>query len=97
MRKAFFSLITLISLTLFFNCIFDDVVRGKGIVVYLDFEGGFYGIVADDDKHYDPINLPEEYKEDSLRVRFAGKVREDLASFHMWGEIIELFYIERLE
>jgi inhibitor of cysteine peptidase len=69
---------------------------GTGTITYLNFEGGFYGIVADNGKHYDPINLPSEYEESGLRVVFIGKVREDLVSFHMWGELIELISIKKL-
>jgi len=95
-------LIVLFILTSFFIALFGYMLMNKEIVVetgtitYLDFEGGFYGIVADDGEHYDPINLPSEFKEDGLRVMFIGKIREDLGSFHMWGKIIELTSIKKL-
>ena len=68
----------------------------KGTIVFNDFEGGFYGIIGDDGDHYDPLNLPSEFNEDGLRVRFEGIMRGDVASFHMWGNVIELTKIERL-
>jgi len=74
----------------------ENIVEGTGTMKYLDFEGGFYGIVADDGQHYDPINLPSEFEEDGLRVSFRGKIRDDLASIHMWEKLIELIYIEKL-
>ncbi len=54
------------------SCISVDtgIVKGTGTIVYLNFEGGFYGIIADNGEHYDPINLPSEFKKDGLRVRF---------------------------
>lgn len=73
----------------------DGLIHGTGTVVYLSFEGGFYGIVADDGKKYDPINMPEEFKVDGLRVRFTANLT-NYASFHMWGYVVELFFIERL-
>jgi len=73
-----------------------DIVEGTGTMTYLSFEGGFYGIIADDGEHYDPINLPSEFEEDGLQVKFKGKIRDDLASFHMWGHLIELIYIKKL-
>jgi len=73
-----------------------DIVEGKGTIIYLDIECGFYGIIADDGEHYDPINLPSEFEVDSLRVKFKGKIRDDLFSFHMWGTLIELIYIKKL-
>jgi inhibitor of cysteine peptidase len=78
------------------SCDDDETLTQKGTVVYMDLEGGFYGISGDDGKNYDPMNLPGEYKQDSLRVEFKYKKRTDLASFHMWGTIIEIVEIKKL-
>jgi len=45
--------------------------------------------VADDSKHYEPINLPSEFEKDGLRVKFKGKIRDDLVSFYMWESLIK--------
>lgn len=74
----------------------DDLISATGTLRYVSLEGGFYGIVADDSAHYEPINLAEEFQVDGLRVRFEAKPRDDLGSFRMWGRIIELVRIERL-
>ena len=68
-----------------------------GIVRFIEIEGGFYGIITDDGQNYDPINLPEEYKKDGARIRFTAKKTDDQTSFHMWGTIVELTNIEKLE
>jgi len=75
-----------------------DMIDGTGTVKYLSFEGGFYGIVTDNNKfkNLDPINLPLEFRKDGLRVRFKAKIRYDAASFHMWGIIVELLYIRKI-
>ncbi len=70
-----------------------DIVEGTGTIKYLSFEGGFYGIVANNDKHYDPINLPSAFEKDGLKVVFKAKIRRDLYSYHQWGIIVELIYI----
>ena len=44
-----------------------------GTVVYLSFEGGFYGITGDDGRHYDPINLSQDFRIDGLPLRFGVK------------------------
>ncbi|MBN2572339.1 MAG: protease inhibitor I42 family protein [Ignavibacteriales bacterium] len=67
----------------------DDGIE-TGTVRYVELEGGFYGIYADNGEHYDPINLPEEFKIDGLRIEFTFIKRDDLASFHMWGCLIEI-------
>jgi len=76
-------------------------IRGKGTVKYLSFEGGFYGIVGDDGNHYDPLNLPQEFRVEGLRVRFKATrdhaiMTDHMVSFHMWGYIVKLISIERL-
>ena len=65
-------------------------VSGAGTVQYIDLEGGFYGIVADDGTQYLPLNLPEEFSEDGLAIEFTGFVREDVATIQQWGTPLEL-------
>lgn len=74
----------------------NEIVEGVGTIVYLDFEGGFFGIITDDSNYYDPINLPAQFEDDGLRVIFKAKTRLDLGSYHMWGTIVELIYIREL-
>ncbi len=71
-------------------------INGTGTVRFIPIEGGFYGIVGNDGEHYDPINLGKEFQVDGLRVRFEAKKRDDQASFHMWGTLIEIINIERI-
>ena len=65
----------------------------SGAVTYLSLEGGFFGIVADDNEHYDPINLDASFQIDGLRVCVEARKRPDLASYHMWGWLIEILSI----
>ena len=74
----------------------EDAVKVTGTVVFLSFEGGFYGIKGDDGKNYDPTNLPREFQKDGTRVRFEAKELPDRASVHMWGSIVELVTIQKL-
>jgi hypothetical protein len=73
----------------------QEIVYDTGEIIYLSFEGGFFGIVTDEGIHYDPINLPSEFEIDGLRIRFIGE-KLDLYSFHMWGIIIRIIFIEKL-
>jgi len=68
-----------------------------GTITFIEVEGGFYGIITDDGARYDPINLPDDFKKDGLRIRFNAQERKDQASFHMWGILIELTKIEKVE
>ncbi len=69
-----------------------ELITESGTVEYQDLEGGFYGIITDESR-YDPINLPEQYKNDGMKIDFVAYPRSDLASFHMWGELIEIRHI----
>lgn len=95
-------MILLVPLYLFTRCIFNsddadnNMINETGTVKFIQSEGGFYGLVADNGKKYDPINLEQEFQEDGLRVRFEAKIRNDLASIHLWGILIEILKIEKL-
>ncbi len=69
-------------------------IQATGTIRYIDLEGGFYGIVGDDQEHYDPLNLPEAYQKDNMSVKFTARMAPDQASFHMWGKLIYILEIE---
>jgi hypothetical protein len=69
-------------------------VDADGVVRFISLEGGFYSLESVRDK-YDPINLPADYQHDGLQVHFRGTVRRDMASTHMYGQILELSDIQR--
>jgi hypothetical protein len=73
-----------------------NVVVGTGTVKFLDFEGGFYGIVSDDGRHYDPMNLDRLFRVDGLRVQFAVKVIQDRFNVHMWGTVVSIVSMRKL-
>ncbi|MBW1917378.1 MAG: hypothetical protein JRI57_05075 [Deltaproteobacteria bacterium] len=73
-----------------------DALVITGTVRYLPFEGGFFGIVADNGEHYDPMNLDRQFAVDGLRVKIKAKLHPDQVSFHMWGKVIEIISIEKL-
>lgn len=75
----------------------ENIVYGTGTIKFLDFEGGFYGIVSDDGEHYDPVNLDKKFCVDGLRVRFEVRILQDVASVHMWGKVVSIRHIEKLE
>ena len=74
-----------------------NVVSGVGTITYLDFEGGFYGLVADDGARYDPLNLDDAYRQDSLRVRFRVRLQTGVMTIRMWGKPVEVLEIARLD
>ncbi|MBI2847772.1 MAG: hypothetical protein HYX83_01205 [Chloroflexi bacterium] len=73
-----------------------ETVSETGTLTFVDLEGGFHGILGDDGKKYDPINLSQEFHQDGLRVRFEGRLRTDLVSTHQWGTLIQITMIEKI-
>lgn len=71
------------------------LIRDRGIIKYIDLEGGFFGIIGKNGK-YDPVNLPKAFQQDGLRVEFTARVCKDQVSFHMWGTLVELISMKTL-
>lgn len=74
----------------------EELIVSSGTVAYLELEGGFFGIVAVDDQHYDPINLADDFRIDGTEVEFVAYPRNDVMSFNMWGQIVELRSINKI-
>lgn len=68
----------------------------KGTVKHINLEGGFWGIITEDGKHYDPVNLAEEFKQEGLLVQVEA-VDKDRVGIHMWGTIIEITAISKVD
>lgn len=72
----------------------DGIIRATGIIQFQDLEGGFWGIVADDGRKFDAMNLEPSFKKEGLRVRFEAKPETEMMSTRMWGTMITLTHIE---
>ncbi len=72
------------------------VFEGTGTIVFLPFEGGFYGIMTADSVKYDPTNLEPGFKKHGLKVKFTARLRSDLRSIHMWGTVVDIISIDSL-
>jgi hypothetical protein len=70
-----------------------ETISFTGQIVYVDLEGGFWGIIADSRTPYEPLNLPKDYQNEGQRVAVTARICHDCVSIHMWGEIIEILEI----
>ena len=68
----------------------EEVFEIVGTVAYKEVEGGFYAIDADDGSKYDPMNLPESFRKDGLKVKVTAYFRQDAISLHMYGSNIDI-------
>jgi hypothetical protein len=73
-----------------------DLITHSGTVRWLDLEGGFYGIVADDSTKYDPIDLDARFRRDGLRVRFDARRATNQMSIRQWGTLVTIVRIDSL-
>lgn len=73
----------------------EKVLQFNGKIVHVPIEGGFFGIVADDGRKFDPRNLPEAFRRDGTPVRVTARPLKGVVGFHMWGEIVEIERIEK--
>lgn len=70
-------------------------IRVTGTVHFYTLEGGFWAVRGDDGMTYDPLNgLAPAYQRENLRVTMIAKVRNDMASIHMVGQIVEILSIQ---
>jgi len=69
-------------------------VNFKGTVHFVAIEGGFWGIVSEDGKNYDPANLGQEFKQEGLPVQITATIT-NRPNIHMWGTSIEITAIAK--
>ncbi len=69
----------------------------QGSVEYVTVEGGFWAVQGDDRVLYELLDgVPEQLREDGLRVYLQGRIRRDMGSVHMAGPILEVTTLRRL-
>ena len=83
------------ALLLFNGCV-KVSLEDTGTIKYINLEGGFYGIVADNGQKLDPLNLKDEFKKDGLRVKFVYSLKKGTVNVHQWGKIIEILSIRKI-
>lgn len=66
-------------------------------VVYLDFEGGFYGLVAENGNKILPMNLSKEYKITGTLLKIKGHKVEGIATTKQWGTLYKLVDVQLIQ
>ena len=66
----------------------------KGKVTYLEFEGGFWGILGEDGAKYRPVDaLPAAVRSDGCRI-VAELEPANVMSLTMWGQNVRIIKIK---
>lgn len=70
-------------------------VEGIATVRYASLEGGCFYLESEDGRPYVPTVLPEEYRQEGLRVRFSARILEDGHSYCLFGTPVEILEISK--
>ncbi|MDH7511097.1 MAG: META domain-containing protein [Methanolinea sp.] len=65
-------------------------------MVFVNLEGGFWGIMADDGSRYLPDALPQDCKVNGTKVSFRGFLRQGVSTIQMWGKPLRIVSIQPL-
>ena len=65
----------------------------QGEVVFVEIEGGFYGIIDQNGQKYLPSNLPDVLKQNGLKVRGIAQLKTGKIGFKQWGKMIDIIEI----
>jgi len=73
-----------------------EVIDIKGKVVFVQLEGGFWGIVSEDGQRYDPHSLAPMFQKKGILVRVKARISDRVVQIHMWGRPIEILKIQEI-
>jgi len=68
----------------------NSITQYKGTIKLMAFEGGFYGIVTDNNLKLLPVNLDAQYKQNGAVISFTGKEIKDIKTTQQWGVPFEI-------
>ncbi len=66
----------------------------SGKVIWVELEGGFWGIMTHQGQKLDPRGLPESMRKEGLRVKGTIRLLKNMMSIRMWGTLVEITAIE---
>lgn len=65
-------------------------ITATGVIQRKGFGSGTWALDADDGKTYELHNPPTELQKAGLKVKIDGQIRDDVMSFAMIGQILEV-------
>jgi hypothetical protein len=71
-------------------------ITATGVIQRKGFGTGTWALDAEDGKTYELHDLPAELQQAGLKVKIEGQIREDVMSFAMIGQILEVKSFENL-
>jgi len=68
-----------------------------GTIQFMEFEGGFFGLVTDKGEKLLPMNLAKEYQQVGAIVKVQGKFVTDMMTIQQWGTPYKITKIELIK
>ncbi|MBT1451018.1 hypothetical protein KJ365_09020 [Glaciecola sp. XM2] len=65
----------------------------RGQIMYLDFEGGFYGFVSEDGKNYTLQGLAPEYQKHGMTVEMQASLVTGMMTTTQFGDLLKVHNI----
>jgi len=66
-------------------------------IKFMEFEGGFFGIVTDDGEKLLPMNLAKEFHQIGAKVKVQGHLITDMMTIQQWGTPFNITKIELIK
>jgi hypothetical protein len=63
-------------------------------VKYMNLEGGFFGLVSKEGKHWLPMNLNKEFQQDGAVIKVRGNALMGMMTIQQWGTPFSITHIE---
>lgn len=66
-------------------------------VTYMNLEGGFFGLVSKEGKHWLPMNLKKEFQQHGAIIKVTGSTLDDIMTIQQWGTPFSITHIELIK
>lgn len=74
-----------------------NITNQKGTIKFMEFEGGFFGIITDNAEHYLPLGLDKQFHQDGAIIEFSAEIKHDIVTMHQWGKAIKINKIKLIK
>ncbi|TWX49172.1 hypothetical protein [Colwellia hornerae] len=72
----------------------SEQISFTATIKYMNLEGGFFGLVSKEGKHWLPLNLEKEFQKDGAVIKVTGKAVMGLITIQQWGTPFSITDIE---
>lgn len=63
-------------------------------IKYMNLEGGFFGLITKEGKHWLPMNLKKEFHQDGAVIKVQGHEIKGMMTIQQWGTPFSITHIE---